>query len=424
MTMEAAYQLEPGDEPMIGARGVVDRQGHTRRRRGFRNFSLRELDLVDSEPEASFDNLTWIITQILNVPVGLVSLVDRDLDRQFFKSQQGLAEPWASARQTRLTHSFCQQVEATGQILRVNDATRDPRVFANLAIPDLGVIAYLGVPIHDVNGKAIGAVCAIQGSPRDWTDEDVANLERIAVCVDELIELKAFMRTVSELNADQKTIRHAISHELKSPVCALRSLLNEIKLVAGDGQVDDLNKLIDLGQQTLDRMNTRFDGTTSFFDLKDQSWERGRVSLRNVVMDALYRLKFSIYRQQVLLQVKELPSVVGHHQPLTTLFRCLVANAIRYRSPDRRPEVAIGAKRSGRFVEVTVRDNGQGIHPNVGEKVFDAFSTGHALSSGSTTGLGLAMCRHVVREHGGEIDFVSKPGEGTEFSVKLLGYSP
>src|SRR5262245_3464148 len=67
--------------------------------------ALRTTSLLDTPPEEVFDRLTRLATSALQVPVALVSLVDGD--RQFFKSSIGLPEPWASLRQTPLTHSFC-----------------------------------------------------------------------------------------------------------------------------------------------------------------------------------------------------------------------------------------------------------------------------------------------------------------------------
>src|SRR3954454_8796989 len=91
--------------------------------------ALRAPALLDSQPEEAFDRLTRLATRALGVPVALVSLVGPD--RQFFKSQTGLAEPWASARQTPLTHSFCQHVVATGEPLVVSDARVHPLVKEN-----------------------------------------------------------------------------------------------------------------------------------------------------------------------------------------------------------------------------------------------------------------------------------------------------
>jgi HPt (histidine-containing phosphotransfer) domain-containing protein len=148
--------------------------------------ALRRTNLLDSEPEDGFDALTRRICARLGVPVSLVSLVDAD--RQFFKSIQGLPEPWLSLRETPLTHSFCQHVVFANEPLIVTDARSHALVKGNLAIPDLGVIAYAGVPLRTHEGHAIGSLCAIDTKPRSWSDDDLWELRRIADAAENEIE--------------------------------------------------------------------------------------------------------------------------------------------------------------------------------------------------------------------------------------------
>ena len=108
--------------------------------------ALETAALLDTPAEAAFDRLTNLASRILGVPVALVSLVTPD--RQFFKSQCGLPSPYSERRETPLSHSFCQYVVEDGAALIVEDAREDERLAANLAIPDLGVIAYAGYPIR------------------------------------------------------------------------------------------------------------------------------------------------------------------------------------------------------------------------------------------------------------------------------------
>jgi signal transduction histidine kinase len=71
----------------------------------------------------------------------------------------------------------------------------------------------------------------------------------------------------------------------------------------------------------------------------------------------------------------------------------------------------------GPFLTLIVSDTGEGIPPENLEKVFDPFFT--TKRSGEGTGLGLAVCRKIIEQHGGRILVSSRPGEGTEFSVSL-----
>jgi GAF domain-containing protein len=139
-----------------------------------RMAALQETGLLDSAPEESFDRLTRMASRLLGVSTALVSLVDKD--RQFFKSQVGMAEPWAGARQTRLSHSFCQWVVAGKEEVVVEDAHQVPALRNNLAVKDMGVIAYAGVPISTSGGNLIGSFCAIESKPRAWSPEDLETL--------------------------------------------------------------------------------------------------------------------------------------------------------------------------------------------------------------------------------------------------------
>jgi PAS domain S-box-containing protein len=120
--------------------------------------------------------------------VSLVSLVDES--RQFFKSHVGLAEPWASRRETPLLHSFCRHVAASGEPLVIEDARENPLVRDNPAIPDLGVVAYAGVPLITSGGHVLGSFCVIDAQPRRWTEEEVGVLRDLAESVMAEIELR------------------------------------------------------------------------------------------------------------------------------------------------------------------------------------------------------------------------------------------
>ena len=156
--------------------------------------ALRRTSLLDSPPEEAFDRSTRLATMILGVPVALVSLLDGD--RVFFKSQCGLSEPLASARQVPLTNSFCRSCVETGQPLIVADTRQDPRFAHNRS--ELEVIAYVGIPLTTSAGHALGTLCVVDRQPRDWTEEEVGILRVLATSAMSEIEQR---RLVGELRA-------------------------------------------------------------------------------------------------------------------------------------------------------------------------------------------------------------------------------
>ncbi|MHA3771124.1 ATP-binding protein [Verrucomicrobiota bacterium sgz303538] len=174
--------------------------------------ALRRTGLLDSPPEALFDRLTRMAAQILEVPAAIMTLVDEN--RQFFKSCIGLPEPWASYRETPLSHSFCQFVTASGEPLVVNDARLDERVRTNLAIQDLNVVAYLGVPLATRDGHIIGSFAAIDSKPHTWTERDkslLIDLAALAMAQIELpLESEARYQAESALERSREDLRTAV----------------------------------------------------------------------------------------------------------------------------------------------------------------------------------------------------------------------
>ncbi|MEM9140104.1 MAG: GAF domain-containing protein [Pseudomonadota bacterium] len=160
---------------------------------------LPTIGLLDGPAERVFDQVTQAICLAMDVPVSLLSIIDPDRERQFFKSATGLCEPWASKRETPLSHSFCQYVVTTGNPLIVIDARENELVSCNAAIRDLSVIAYAGVPVSGPDEQPIGALCAIASEPRPWTAPEIAVLSCLGDGLSSEIRLRAAMLAGAEL---------------------------------------------------------------------------------------------------------------------------------------------------------------------------------------------------------------------------------
>jgi GAF domain-containing protein len=143
---------------------------------------------LDAVADPAFDRFAEMVRVVLRVPVALVTLVGAD--RQYFPGACGLGEPWQAARQTPLSHSFCQHVVVSGEPLIVTDARLDPRVRDNLAIDDLGVVGYAGMPLTDANGEVLGSLCAIDTEPRAWTAAELSLLTELAASCSDSLRLR------------------------------------------------------------------------------------------------------------------------------------------------------------------------------------------------------------------------------------------
>jgi GAF domain-containing protein len=252
-----------------------------------RLFALDRLDLLDTPPEPAYDRLTALAARLLGVPVALISLVDHD--RQFFKSQVGLAEPWASARQTPLSHSFCQYVVAEQMPLIVADAREHPVLADNLAIPDLGVIAYAGVPLRSPDGEVIGSFCAIDTQPRVWKAEELSILEDLNQALMTELVLRDKVHALQEMEAQ----RIELHDELLLMQKALLDTLSLPLLTVADGVVVLLLRgVIDSyrAQQLSEKIEDLHGNVnTLILDLEGMLPDDGK--LATVIIDAVPRLQ-------------------------------------------------------------------------------------------------------------------------------------
>lgn len=142
-------------------------------------------DLRPASVDGSFDHYARLVQRLLKVPTALVTILEEH--RQVFPGAVGLAEPYRSVRQIPLSHSFCKYVAIDGAPLLIEDARKVERVAKNPAVAELDVIAYAGWPVVGCDGRVVGSVCAIDSTPREWSEDDVAVLEELALaCSTEL----------------------------------------------------------------------------------------------------------------------------------------------------------------------------------------------------------------------------------------------
>ena len=147
---------------------------------------LEGLNLLDTPSEADFDKVTSRLTRLFEVPMALVTLVDKN--RQWFKSQAGLPVDLAEARSTSRDVSLCGHVIANDEVLIVRDLARDPRFANNPFVKEHGLRFYAGVPLRGPNGFPIGSLCILDTKPREIRSQEQELLKMIAAEVMEQIK--------------------------------------------------------------------------------------------------------------------------------------------------------------------------------------------------------------------------------------------
>ncbi|KAD3456140.1 sensor histidine kinase [Arthrobacter yangruifuii] len=217
-----------------------------------------------------------------------------------------------------------------------------------------------------------------------------------------------------------------VSHELKTPVGAISLLSEALDDAAGDEEAvrrfagrmhRESARLTALVQDIIEL--SRLQST----DIVDRAKP---VDVNRILEDAVEanRLNAENKNIEVVLGGRSDAAVYGDAPMLTTAFRNLIDNAIRY-SPAG-SSVGIGLQSRNGMAQVAVTDQGPGIAPEEQERVFERFYRIDSARSRHTggTGLGLSIVKHVVANHGGEVDLWSRPGQGSTFTVRLPEMDP
>lgn len=182
--------------------------------------------LMDSPAEPVLDRLVRSTAASLHVPMCLISLLDDR--RQFFKSAVGLPQPWMSRRETPLSHSLCRHVVTSGRPLMVEDATREPALRHNGAVRDLGVTAYLGVPLRTRDGHVLGSICAMDTRRRRWRSDDLVLLSYVADSILASLAVRVQMQSL-EHRVEQRTT------EVRASEQRFRTLADSVQAMVWEG---------------------------------------------------------------------------------------------------------------------------------------------------------------------------------------------
>ncbi len=249
---------------------------------------------------------------------------------------------------------------------------------------------------------------------------------KLAVTVNQLADRDitvAFFSDESEaerVDAVRRDFVANISHELKTPISALRTLSDAVSAAANDPQVakfagmmsNEVERLSHLVQEIID---------LSRLQDADPLLDAITVDLDEAIDSAVDQCQFLADSRDIeIFRGPRLGiSVIGDRTHLIMAFHNLIENAINY-SPDK-TRVTINSEVSDGIIEITVIDQGVGISEVDQNRIFERFYRVDPARSRETggTGLGLSIVKHVVGNHGGEVSVWSSAGIGSTFAIRL-----
>lgn len=251
-------------------------------------------------------------------------------------------------------------------------------------------------------------VKGIVATSRDLTDR--VNAEQ---------ELQQTAEDLRRSNQELEQFAYVASHDLQEP---LRMVSSYVQLLARryEGQLDDdADDFIAYAVDGATRMQRLINDLLAYSRVGTRGDELTPTDCNDVVAGAVDDLRHAITDQDAEVTWDRLPAVMADERQLRQVFQNLISNAIKFHG-DAPPRVHIAAEKSADDGwQFSVEDNGIGIDPAYGDRIFVIFQRLHGAHAYEGTGIGLAICKKIIQRHGGRIWFDSTEGEGTTFYFTL-----
>ncbi|UOA16608.1 ATP-binding protein [Sulfitobacter dubius] len=397
------------------------------------NFSASEsieLDPSLSERDARFDKLTNIASLVMKAPISLLTIIDDAGGQQLFKSAAGLTGELFQTRSTPLSHSFCKHVRDSGKPLVVRDSRKHPELKYNPAVAEFALIGYLGVPFRSERGDVVGAFCCIDHRPRDWDENDIEILTRLASIAADQLHLTSAedgrvkaKRLAEQAAATRASFLSHANHEVRTPLSSIGGATRLLSMVVADEKARNLVGVI---ERNVSRLSALADDLVRIAELDDATASIAQESfnLSEVIGNIVDRHHDAAQTKGIDLtltcDLKDDPLLLFDAQVLTQVVERLLSNAVKFTSLGE-VRVAIASEHCKDGVTIRITDTGCGIEAEHLARLFDEFEAHNPRTArqGGGTGLGMSIVRRDVERMGGEISVSSQPGEGTDFIVFL-----
>lgn len=376
---------------------------------------LERYHALDGEPLPDLDAVARLAATICGVPNATVNLISAEHQHQI--ATAGFAGG-VSPRST----AMCDVTINEPEPVHVSDARLDPRWRDNPWVTGEqgAVVFYAASQLRTSEGDCIGTLCVFDEAARELDDEQRRALDDLAEQVVALLELRREARTLKRSNEDLEAFTGRVAHDLRGPLAAVHGFLQLASNRFADEVGPKAATCITSALAGAQRMEAMLSELLRFATAAG-SIERQEVALRGLVSDVLADLATELTAAAADVEIAVSPELSVHSDPvlLRQVVQNLVANALRYRHPERRPKVTVSAQWSDGGWSLRVADNGIGVPVQDRARIFEVLTRGSNVGAIPGTGIGLATCARLTEALGGTVSVQDSQSDGSEFVLSF-----
>ncbi len=229
-------------------------------------------------------------------------------------------------------------------------------------------------------------------------------------------QLEATARELERSNRELEQFAWVASHDLQEPLRTITTYLGLLEQSSQASLNETSKQQLHYVIESAGRLRGLVSDLLAYATSGREPGEFVEVDTETIVREVLGGLKQVIDDTGATIQVHPLPKLVGHPRRVAQLFQNLISNALKYRS-ESAPRIEISAERGPKAWTFRIADNGLGIPPDSAQLIFEPFKRLHSRARIPGTGIGLAICRKIVEQGGGQIRLESSsPGHGSVFA--------
>jgi len=243
------------------------------------------------------------------------------------------------------------------------------------------------------------------------------------------LELESANSKLKFKNKELEQFAFIASHDLQEPLRKIMIMLSR----ASEHLTEEQKQLyyFDKITSAAGRLSNLISDVLNYSRINNHDKFIGKVDLNEVISETLDDLSLIIEEKNAIVNVNVLPTVTGLEPQLRQLFYNLINNALKFNTLQPAvnisyQEISASSERSfdqaapvGNFHVISIADNGIGMNNEYSSRIFDMFQRLHQRDQYGGNGIGLALCRRIIENHNGIINFTSIPEEGTTFWIYL-----